>query len=251
MPPKKADAPVESRAARFGRCGNTLKMGVVGLPNVGKSSLFNLLTEQSIPAENYPFCTIEPNEARCALPDARYDHLTSIWTPINSYPAYLQVVDIAGLVRGASEGKGLGNDFLSHIQRVDGVYHVVRAFDDPNIVHVDDTVDPVSRRPPSRARTRKGRKTWCAARDALSTRAHTHARMHTLAVQTAASAVQAAAAMCAHARSPARSRARARLCASPLCLPHPSCATSTRSRRSSAQRTCSTCCARSTTRRRT
>jgi obg-like ATPase 1 len=144
MPPKKAaESEGESNVAKFGRVGNTLKMGVVGLPNVGKSSLFNLLCEQSIAAENYPFCTIDPNEARCALPDARYDHLTQIWKPVSEYPAYLQVVDIAGLVRGASEGKGLGNDFLSHIQRVDGIFHVVRAFDDAEIVHVDDTVDPV------------------------------------------------------------------------------------------------------------
>jgi len=144
MPPKKTEVNVgDTNVAKFGRAGNTLRMGILGLPNVGKSSLFNLLTEQSIPAENYPFCTIDPNEARCALPDARYEHLTSIWKPANSYPAYLQVVDIAGLVRGASEGKGLGNDFLSHIQRVDGLFHVVRAFEDPDITHVDDTVDPV------------------------------------------------------------------------------------------------------------
>ncbi|RKO84717.1 P-loop containing nucleoside triphosphate hydrolase protein, partial [Blyttiomyces helicus] len=114
MPPKKElEVP---KQARFGRVRSNLKMGVVGLPNVGKSSLFNLLTEQSIAAENYPFCTIEPNESRCAVPDERYEHLCSIWQPPSTYPAYLHVTDIAGLIKGASEGQGLGNAFLSHIQ---------------------------------------------------------------------------------------------------------------------------------------
>ena len=145
MPPKKKDEPAEAvGAARFGRVRNNLKMGIVGLPNVGKSSLFNLLTNQSIAAENFPFCTIEPNEARCAVPDERYDHLCSMWNPPSQYPAYLHVTDIAGLVRGAAEGAGLGNDFLSHIQAVDGVFHVVRAFDSEEVIHVDDSVDPVS-----------------------------------------------------------------------------------------------------------
>jgi obg-like ATPase 1 len=118
-------------------------MGVVGLPNVGKSSLFNLLTDQSIAAENFPFCTIEPNEARCAVPDERYDFLCNMWKPPSEYPAYLHVTDIAGLVRGAAEGAGLGNDFLSHISAVDGIFHVVRAFDSEEVIHVDDSVDPV------------------------------------------------------------------------------------------------------------
>jgi len=144
MPPKKKDEPAEAvGAARFGRVRNNLKMGIVGLPNVGKSSLFNLLTNQSIAAENFPFCTIEPNEARCAVPDERYDHLCAMWNPPSQYPAYLHVTDIAGLVRGAAEGAGLGNDFLSHIQAVDGVFHVVRAFDSEEVIHVDDSVDPV------------------------------------------------------------------------------------------------------------
>jgi len=130
-------------AARFGRVRNNLKMGVVGLPNVGKSSLFNLLTDQSIAAENFPFCTIEPNEARCAVPDERYDFLCNMWKPPSEYPAYLHVTDIAGLVRGAAEGAGLGNDFLSHISAVDGIFHVVRAFDSEEVIHVDDSVDPV------------------------------------------------------------------------------------------------------------
>ena len=144
MPPKKKDEPDEAvSAARFGRVRNNLKMGVVGLPNVGKSSLFNLLTDQSIAAENFPFCTIEPNEARCAVPDERYDFLCNMWKPPSEYPAYLHVTDIAGLVRGAAEGAGLGNAFLSHIQAVDGIFHVVRAFDSEEVIHVDDSVDPV------------------------------------------------------------------------------------------------------------
>ncbi|GIL53329.1 hypothetical protein Vafri_8952 [Volvox africanus] len=144
MPPKAdAKASEPKGAARFGRVRNSLKMGIVGLPNVGKSSLFNLLTEQNIAAENYPFCTIDPNESRCAVPDERYDWLCNLWKPPSMYPAYLQVTDIAGLVRGAAEGAGLGNAFLSHISAVDGIYHVVRAFDSDEVVHVDDSVDPI------------------------------------------------------------------------------------------------------------
>ncbi|GLC33616.1 hypothetical protein PLESTM_000092200 [Pleodorina starrii] len=145
MPPK-ADAKSANEpkgAARFGRVRNSLKMGIVGLPNVGKSSLFNLLTEQNIAAENYPFCTIDPNESRCAVPDERYDWLCDLWKPPSMYPAYLHVTDIAGLVRGAAEGAGLGNAFLSHISAVDGIFHVVRAFDNDEVVHVDDSVDPI------------------------------------------------------------------------------------------------------------
>jgi obg-like ATPase 1 len=118
-------------------------MGILGLPNVGKSSLFNLLTEQSVAAENYPFCTIEPNESRCPVPDLRFEWLCELWQPASKVPAYLHITDIAGLIKGASEGAGLGNAFLSHIQAVDGLYHVVRAFDNPEVVHVDDSVDPV------------------------------------------------------------------------------------------------------------
>mmetsp|Transcript_5608 Transcript_5608/g.9677 ORF Transcript_5608/g.9677 Transcript_5608/m.9677 type:complete len:399 (-) Transcript_5608:59-1255(-) len=144
MPPKKGEEEqAPTGAARFGRVKNNLKMGVVGLPNVGKSSLFNLLTEQSVAAENYPFCTIEPNEARCAVPDERYDYLCNMWDPPSKYPAYLGLTDIAGLVKGAAEGAGLGNAFLSHIQKVDGIFHVVRSFDNPEVCHVDDTIDPV------------------------------------------------------------------------------------------------------------
>jgi obg-like ATPase 1 len=147
MPPKKnvgKDEELARTAARFGRVKNTLKMGIVGLPNVGKSSLFNLLTKTSIAAaENFPFCTIEPNESRCPVPDARYEYLCDMWKPASMYPAFLHVTDIAGLVRGASEGAGLGNDFLSHIQAVDGIFHVVRAFESDEVIHVDDSVDPI------------------------------------------------------------------------------------------------------------
>ncbi|KAF5008799.1 hypothetical protein FDECE_4939 [Fusarium decemcellulare] len=142
MPPKKVEA-VTDNVVAFGRVRKNLKMGCVGLPNVGKSSLFNLLTEQSAAAENYPFCTIEPNEARCAVPDARYDFLCDLWKPPSMYPAYLQVTDIAGLIKGASQGEGLGNAFLSHIQAVDGMFHIVRAFDNDQVLHVDDSIDPV------------------------------------------------------------------------------------------------------------
>ncbi|KAL0482417.1 Obg-like ATPase [Acrasis kona] len=142
MPPKKAET-VENNVVRFGRVKNNLNMGVVGLPNVGKSSLFNLLTEQSVAAENYPFCTIDTNVARCPVPDTRYDFLCDLWAPPSCYPAYLMVTDIAGLIKGASEGAGLGNTFLSHIQAVDGIFHVVRAFENDDVVHVEDSVDPV------------------------------------------------------------------------------------------------------------
>lgn len=128
---------------RFGRVKANLKMGILGLPNVGKSSLFNLLTEQSAAAENYPFCTIDPNESRCPVPDWRFQWLCDLFNPPSKIPAYLIITDIAGLIRGASEGAGLGNAFLSHIQAVDGLYHVVRAFDNPEVVHVDDSVDPI------------------------------------------------------------------------------------------------------------
>jgi obg-like ATPase 1 len=143
MPPKQQEQ--QEQKVRFGRVKANLKMGIVGLPNVGKSryypyqsntSLFNILTSQSAPAENFPFCTIDPNEARCPVPDERYEYLCSIWKPPSTQPAYLFVTDIAGLIRGASEGAGLGNNFLSHIQAVDGIFHVVRVFDDVDVIHV-------------------------------------------------------------------------------------------------------------------
>jgi obg-like ATPase 1 len=141
MPPKKK--PQVERKLLLGRPGNTLSMGIVGLPNVGKSSTFNLLSNLSIPAENFPFCTIEPNEARVPIPDPRFDKLVEMWHPRNAVPAFLEIVDIAGLVPGASEGAGLGNAFLSNIARVDGIFQVVRAFSDPLIVHTEGEVDPV------------------------------------------------------------------------------------------------------------
>jgi obg-like ATPase 1 len=149
--PAPAPAPAPAKKAkkagsdgpRFGRVKANLKMGVLGLPNVGKSSLFNLLTDQAVAAENYPFCTIDPNEARCPVPDLRFDWLCETWQPASRIPAYLHITDIAGLIRGAHEGAGLGNAFLSHIQAVDGLYHVIRAFENPEVVHVDDSVDPI------------------------------------------------------------------------------------------------------------
>lgn len=142
MAPKKDEGKGES-LPRFGRVRNNLKMGIVGLPNVGKSSLFNLLGDSaSADCQNYPFCTVDPNEARCAVPDERYDYLCNLWQPPSRYPAFLHLVDIAGLIRGASTGAGLGNAFLSHIQAVDGIFHVVRAFKNDEILHVEDSVDP-------------------------------------------------------------------------------------------------------------
>ena len=140
---KKGDAPKANTALRFGRRGTTLSTGLVGLPNVGKSSLYVLLTQHQVPCENYPFCTIDPTTARCAVPDTRYDELCSRWNPASRYPALLSVTDIAGLVKGASTGAGLGNAFLSHIQAVDSIVHVVRAFNNDEVVHVEDSIDPI------------------------------------------------------------------------------------------------------------
>ncbi|MDO4492530.1 MAG: redox-regulated ATPase YchF [Clostridia bacterium] len=119
-----------------------MKLGVVGLPNVGKSTLFNAITQAGAQAANYPFCTIEPNVGIVAVPDERLDVLRDMYQPKKYTPATIEFVDIAGLVRGASRGEGLGNKFLSHIREVDAVVHVVRCFDDENIVHVDGSVDP-------------------------------------------------------------------------------------------------------------
>ncbi|KAI7742240.1 hypothetical protein M8C21_033973 [Ambrosia artemisiifolia] len=168
MPPKAAkskEAPAERPI--LGRFSSHLKIGIelgrrrvnisekrnddrcdvgftnVGLPNVGKSTLFNTLTKLSIPAENFPFCTIEPNEARVNIPDERFEWLCQLFKPKSEVSAFLEIHDIAGLVKGAHEGQGLGNNFLSHIRAVDGIFHVLRAFEDPDIIHVDDSVDPV------------------------------------------------------------------------------------------------------------
>ena len=122
----------------------SLKCGIVGLPNVGKSTLFNALTKAGIAAENYPFCTIEPNVGIVELPDPRLQALAQIITPERIVPAIVEFVDIAGLVAGASQGEGLGNKFLSHIRETDAIVNVVRCFEDDNVIHVAGKVDPIS-----------------------------------------------------------------------------------------------------------
>ncbi|CDS05214.1 hypothetical protein LRAMOSA07743 [Lichtheimia ramosa] len=139
---RKQDA-VANEKAILGRPSNNLKVGIVGMPNIGKSSLFNAMTSSSVPAENYPFCTIDPSEARVAVPDERFDWLCDTYSPKKRTPAHLTVVDIAGLVRGAAQGAGLGNAFLSNVASVDAIYHLVRGFDNDDVTHVEDTVDPV------------------------------------------------------------------------------------------------------------
>jgi len=119
------------------------KCGIVGLPNVGKSTIFNAITSAGAESANYPFCTIEPNVGVVAVPDSRLDALAEIVDPQNILPTSMEFVDIAGLVRGASKGEGLGNQFLGHIRQVDAIAHIVRCFDDENVVHVDGDVDPL------------------------------------------------------------------------------------------------------------
>ncbi|XP_052812436.1 obg-like ATPase 1 [Mya arenaria] len=142
MPPKKKDDGANAPPPLIGRIGTNLKIGIVGLPNVGKSTFFNVLTKSQANAENFPFCTIDPNESRVPVPDERYNFLCEHYQPASKVPAFLNVVDIAGLVKGAHEGKGLGNAFLSNIKACDAIFHVVRAFSDEEVIHVEGDVDP-------------------------------------------------------------------------------------------------------------
>ena len=144
MPPKKKGKDEEERPPIIGRLSTNLKCGIVGLPNVGKSTFFNVLTKSSMAAaENFPFCTIDPNESRVPVPDERFDFLCQFHKPASKVPAFLNAVDIAGLVKGASEGQGLGNAFLSHIRACDAMFHLCRTFEDSEITHVEGEVDPV------------------------------------------------------------------------------------------------------------
>ncbi|XP_063930854.1 obg-like ATPase 1 [Zophobas morio] len=141
MPPKKVQEP--ERKPLIGRVGTNLRVGIVGIPNVGKSTFFNVLTKSSAAAENFPFCTIDPNESRVPVPDERFDYLCEYFKPVSKVPAFLNVVDIAGLVKGASEGQGLGNAFLSHISACDAIFHLCRVFEDDDVTHVEGDINPV------------------------------------------------------------------------------------------------------------
>lgn len=131
------------RAKNNERTKQNMKLGIVGLPNVGKSTLFNSMTSGKAEAANYPFCTIDPNVGIVSVPDERVDNLAKLYNSAKITPAVIEFVDIAGLVKGASKGEGLGNKFLSHIREVDAIVHVVRCFEDENVVHVDGSVGPV------------------------------------------------------------------------------------------------------------
>lgn len=141
MPPKKVEEP--EKKPLIGRVGTNLKVGIVGIPNVGKSTFFNVLTKSQAAAENFPFCTIEPNESRVPVPDERFDYLVNYHKPASKVPAFLNVVDIAGLVKGAAEGQGLGNAFLSNIKACDAIFHLCRAFEDDDVTHIEGEVNPV------------------------------------------------------------------------------------------------------------
>ena len=138
------DAPINTIDGFYKDPSMSLKCGIVGLPNVGKSTLFNALTKAGIAAENYPFCTIEPNVGVVELPDPRLDKLSEIVQPERIVPAIVEFVDIAGLVAGASTGEGLGNKFLSHIRETDAIVNVVRCFEDDNVIHVAGKIDPIA-----------------------------------------------------------------------------------------------------------
>ena len=133
----------ENEDMLLGRPGNTLKMGIVGLPNVGKSLTFNALSNLDVPSQNYSFCTKDPNLATVEILDKKVDFLCKVYKPKKKVLATIKIFDIAGLVKGASEGKGLGNEFLSHISAVDGLFHVVRCFEDECVAHEEGGVDPV------------------------------------------------------------------------------------------------------------
>lgn len=142
MAPKKAP-PAEPKA-RLGKVSNNLKMGIVGCPNVGKSSFFNCLAKADLgKAANFPYATIDPEEAKVQVPDDRFSWLCNLYKPKSEVPAFLTCLDIAGLTAGASTGAGLGNAFLSHVRNVDGIFQVVRAFDDAEVIHVEGEVNPI------------------------------------------------------------------------------------------------------------
>ncbi|WVW82262.1 GTP-binding protein YchF [Kwoniella bestiolae CBS 10118] len=139
-PKKKVEEP---KKVILGRPSNNLQIGIVGVPNVGKSSFFNTLSQTDLgKAANFPYATIDPEEARIPVPDERFDWLCQLYKPVSKVPAFLTCVDIAGLTAGASTGAGLGNAFLSHVRSVDGIFQVVRAFDDAEVIHVEGDVDP-------------------------------------------------------------------------------------------------------------